>query len=70
MSIDPVSLLSVAFGLWASVVAWGVRRITGQLEGISKDLREEAKKLNSYIVQTEARLAVLESHTGVRNGKR
>ena len=70
MSIDPVSFLSVAFGLWAGVVAWGVRRITGQLENISKDLRDEAKKLNSYIVQTEARLAVLESHLGVNHGKR
>jgi len=56
-----LSFLSLAFGLWAGVVAWGVKRISNQLDGIGKDLREESRRLNQYITQTEARLAVLES---------
>ena len=67
-----LSLLSLAFGLWAGVVAWGVRRISTQLDNIGKDLKIESEKLNSYIVQTETRLAVLESvnKVGVKDGKR
>jgi hypothetical protein len=52
--------LTVAFGLWAGVVGFGVKRITEQLERIGMDLKEESRKLNQYIVQTEARLAILE----------
>ena len=64
-----LSVLSLAFGLWAGVVGWGVRRITSQLDRIGRDMRAEAEKLNSYIVQTETRLAVLEEkHKGGNNG--
>lgn len=64
-----LSLLSLAFGLWAGVVAWGVRRISTQLTEISRELRREADKLNGYIIQTEARLAVLENINRIQNDK-
>lgn len=60
-----LACLSVAFGLWAGVVAWGVRRISAQLESIGEDLRTEAQRLNLYIVQTETRLAVLETKNNI-----
>jgi hypothetical protein len=43
----PISFLSLAFGLWAGVVAWGVRRITNQLETIGTDLKEESRRLRN-----------------------
>lgn len=60
MEIDFNTVLAGSFGLWAGVVAWGVRRISGQLDTIGTELKTESEKLNSYIVQTERRLAVLE----------
>lgn len=51
---------TAAFTAWAGVVAYGVRGIRSDLQGISKRLDREAERLNSYIVQTESRLAVLE----------
>ena len=59
-SIDFNTLLALAFGLWSGVVAWGVKRVTDQLGAIGKDLKEESRKLNEYIVVTETRLALLE----------
>lgn len=55
-----IALLSVAFGLWAGVVAWIGHGIRADLKLIAFDLRDESRKLNSYIIQTEKRLAVLE----------
>jgi hypothetical protein len=64
MEFTPDTLLSVAFTAaftaWAGVVAYGVRGIRHDLQGISRRLDREAERLNSYIVQTETRLAVLE----------
>lgn len=54
-------MLSVSFGLWAGVVAWIGHGIRSDLKGIGQDLREESRKLNTYIVQTEKRLAILET---------
>lgn len=69
--MDTASLLTLAlttaFGAWAAVVAWGVKRITGQLENIAHDLKAESEKLNEYIVQTERRLAVLEDRMDNHN---
>ena len=62
--------LTTAFGAWAAVVAWGVSRITGQLEKIGIKLDRESERLNEYIVQTERRLAVLEdriNHESMHN---
>ena len=54
------SLLAVAFGCWAGVVAYIGHGIRSDLKGIARDLKEESEKLNKYIVHTESRLAVLE----------
>ena len=56
-----VALLSLAFGLWAGVVAWIGKGIRSDLHEIAQDLKEESRKLNSHIVQTEKRLAVIEA---------
>jgi len=56
-----LSVLSVAFLSWAGVIAW-----IGQ--GIRADLKEEARKLNTYIAQTEARLASIETSLAIING--
>ena len=52
--------LSIAFTCWAGVIAW-----IGN--GIRQDLKEESRKLNQYIVRTEQRLAILETHMGMKN---
>lgn len=53
-----LAVLSVAFLCWAGVIAW-----IGQ--GIRADLKEESRKLNEYIVSTERRLAIIETHIGL-----
>lgn len=58
--MDFNTVLAGSFGLWAGVVAWGVRRVTGQLEKIGDELKDQARKLNEYIVHTEVRLAQVE----------
>ena len=55
------ALLSVAFGMWAGVVAWIGNGIRNDIRGMASELKDESKKLNQYIVQTETRLAVLEN---------
>lgn len=52
-----LTILSLAFLCWAGVIAW-----IGN--GIRTDLKEESRKLNKYIVQTEKRLAILETQAG------
>jgi len=62
------TLLTVAFTAWAGVVAWFARGIRSDLKDIARFSRQEAEKLNLYIVQTETRLAVLEER--IDNHKR
>ena len=52
------TILSIAFGCWAGVIVW-----IGN--GIRSDIKEESRKLNQYIVQTEKRLAVIETTIGL-----
>jgi len=63
------ALLALAFGCWAGVVAYLGHGIRSDLRGIAHDLRRESEKLNEYIVQTETRLALLESTDGIRRRK-
>ena len=62
--MDPSELflasLSLAFGLWAGVVAYIGNGIRADLKQISADMKQESQRLNQYIVQTEKRLAVIE----------
>lgn len=60
MELDFSTILALAFGLWAGVVAWIGQGIRTDLKGIATDLKAESQKLNEYIVATERRLAVLE----------
>lgn len=64
MELEPDTLVTVAFTAaftaWAGVVAYGVRGIRQDLKRIADDLKAESEKLNTYIVTTERRLAVLE----------
>jgi hypothetical protein len=55
------TVLAVAFGAWAGVVAWIGQGIRGDLKSIGQDLKEESEKLNEYIVHTESRLARIET---------
>jgi hypothetical protein len=65
-----ISILSMAFGLWAGVVAWIGHGIRSDLKDISVDLKSESIKLNTYIVQTEKRLAIIETAVGLNNGRK
>lgn len=60
MELDFSTVLAMAFGMWAGVVAWIGNGIRSDLKAIGEDLKEESEKLNTYIVQTETRLARLE----------
>jgi hypothetical protein len=59
-ALDVSAILAVAFGMWAGVVAWIGNGVLKRLDQISIDLRQESARLNSYIVQTERRLSVVE----------
>ena len=59
-----IAVLSVAFGLWAGVVAYIGNGIRSDLRIIAERMQRESEKLNQYIVQTEKRLAVLEDRMG------
>jgi hypothetical protein len=54
MEFDFNTLLGVSFTAWAGIVAW-----VGN--GIRSDLRQLSERLQAHIVQTEGRLATLES---------
>jgi hypothetical protein len=55
-----VALVALAFGAWAGVVAWLGNGIRSDLRTIARELDQQTDKMNSYIIQTEKRLAVLE----------
>ena len=65
--IDISAILAVAFGMWAGVVAWIGNGILKRLDQISLDLRQESARLNSYIVQTERRLSVVEDRLKINH---
>lgn len=63
-----VALVAVAFGAWAGVVAWLGNGIRNDLRTIAKELDQQTDKMNSYIIQTEKRLAVLEDRVHNNRG--
>ena len=65
--LDLSAILAVAFGMWAGVVAWIGNGILKRLDQISIDLRQESARLNSYIVQTERRLSVVEDRLKINH---
>ena len=66
-ALDLSAILAVAFGMWAGVVAWIGNGILKRLDQISADLRQESARLNSYIVQTERRLSVVEDRLKINH---
>jgi len=54
------SIVALAFGAWAGVVAHLGNGIRQDIRNLSKALREQSDRLSSYILQTETRLALLE----------
>ena len=56
-----LAVLSLAFLCWAGVIAW-----IGT--GIRNDLKEESKKLNTYMLYTEKRLSIIETTLGINAG--
>ena len=60
MELEFSSLLALAFGMWSGVVLFIGQGIRRDLRDIGTDLKQESRRLNEYIVQTETRLARLE----------
>ena len=67
-----IALFALGFTAWAGVVGWighGFRKdfsdIRGEIKGVRKDIKSEGEKLNSYIIQTESRLSVIEDRLDV-----
>lgn len=56
---DINTLLALALGLWATVIAWLGKGILNRLDST-------AQSLQTYIVQTEARLAVVEDRLEIK----
>ena len=60
MELDSNTVLALAFGAWAGVVAWLGQGIRSDVKSIAEGLTDQSKRLNEYVVQTEARLARIE----------
>ena len=65
---------TAAFTAWSFLLAWGIRvfraqfeDIKGALLGLRGDLQKESEKLNEYIIQTEARLSVVEDRLKINH---
>jgi hypothetical protein len=55
-------LLSLAFTLWATVVAWGVHRVTAQIDDVALDNKIFQKQFNEYVRDTERRVTTTEGN--------
>ena len=62
MEYDGNTMLALAFGAWAGVVGFIGHGIRTDLREIGTDLKDESRKLNQYILQTETRLTRIEGH--------
>lgn len=60
MELDFNAMLALAFGAWAGVVGFIGHGIRMDLKQIGADLKQESRRLNEYILQTETRLTRLE----------
>jgi len=58
---NALSLLSLAFGVWAWVVAWGIAAIRRETTSMAMVATETSKALSAHIHQTERRLTMLET---------
>ena len=60
-----MALLGLAFLAWAAVVAWIGHGIRQDAKDVTNGLKEVSADLQRYIVQTEARLARIETKMGL-----
>ena len=56
-----LSLLAGAFGIWAYVVAWGVRVIRNEMAETRQATVKTGHALEAHILATERRLTMLET---------
>jgi len=58
---NALTALSIAFGVWAWVVAWGVAIVRKEAQEMKAISSASAASLNAHIMQTERRLTMLET---------
>ena len=56
-----LTVLSIAFGVWAWVVAWGVSVIRKEVQDIKHVAFNTGTTLNAHVHQTERRMTMLET---------
>lgn len=56
-----LTVLSIAFGVWAWVVAWGVSVIRKEVQEMKHAANHTGITLNAHVTQTERRLTMLET---------
>lgn len=59
-----LTALSFAFGIWAWVVAWGVKVIRNEMTLLRRASQETSRSLEAHILATERRLTMLETEFG------
>lgn len=59
-----LTALSVAFGVWAWVVAWGVGVVRKEVQDMKSAAKETGSTLSDHVNQTERRLTMLETEFG------
>lgn len=59
-----LTALSIAFGVWAWVVAWGVSAIRNEVQQMRSTTKDMGTVLTAHINQTERRLTMLETEFG------
>ena len=58
---NALTALSLAFGVWAWVVAWGVNVVRKEVQEMKAIANSSGASLNAHIHQTERRLTMLET---------
>jgi len=64
-----LKVLSIAFFSWTAVVAWGVNRITSEIDDISANQNAFYSRFTDYVAGTERRLTVLEQEAKYYHGR-
>jgi len=59
-----LTVLSIAFGVWAWVVAWGVNVVRKEVEAMRATTGHTGNVLSAHVNQTERRLTMLETEFG------
>ena len=59
-----LTVLSIAFGVWAWVVAWGVSVIRKEVQEMKGAASTTGTQLTAHVHQTERRLTMLETEFG------